>query len=73
VASPKTFQVEPVSEVPKMLKKLEITATCLVISLILFGCGGSGEDLSTGPNAPPTNTSGWNIPENEIISGGVPN
>ncbi|TDI85873.1 MAG: DUF3179 domain-containing protein [Caldithrix sp.] len=51
-----------------MLKKLEITTICLVICLLLFGCVGSGEDLSTGP----TNSGEWNIPENEIISGGVP-
>jgi len=55
-----------------MLKKLEITTICLVICLRLFGCGGSGEDLSTGPNAPPGSSGEWNIPENEIISGGVP-
>ena len=56
------------SKVAKMLKKLEITTICLVICLLLFGCVGSGEDLSTGP----TNSGEWNIPENEIISGGVP-
>ncbi|MCH7774030.1 MAG: PAS domain-containing protein [Bacteroidetes bacterium] len=46
-----------------MLKKLEITTICLVICLLLFGCVGSGEDLSTGP----TNSGEWNIPENKTF------
>lgn len=55
-----------------MLRKLVSTAICLLICLILFGCGGSGEDLSTGPNNSTRNFREWNIPETEIISGGVP-
>ncbi|MFQ5709727.1 MAG: DUF3179 domain-containing protein [bacterium] len=39
--------------------------------LILYGCGSSGNDLSTGPKDTSRNLSEWNIPEDEIISGGV--
>jgi hypothetical protein len=52
-----------------MLKKLVSIAICSA-GLIPCGCGGSAEDLSTSPNSS-RNITQWNIPENEIISGGV--
>jgi len=55
-----------------MLKKHVLTAICLVVWLILYGCGGSGEDFSSSPNDFSRNIREWNIPENEIISSGVP-
>ncbi len=54
-----------------MLKKHILTAICLVVWLILYGCGGSGEDFSSSPISS-RNITQWNIPENEIISSGLP-
>ncbi|MFQ5486586.1 MAG: DUF3179 domain-containing protein [Desulfobacterales bacterium] len=53
-----------------MLKKLATIAICSVVWSVLYGCGGSGEEPSTSPNSP-GNLTQWNIPEKEIISGGV--
>ncbi len=55
-----------------MSKKHVLTVIRLVVWLILYGCGGSGEDFSSSPNDLSRNIREWNIAENEIISGGVP-
>ena len=55
-----------------MPKTVVLTVTCLLSCLILFGCGGSEEDLPTSIASSSQNKNRWNISEREIISTGVP-
>lgn len=62
-----------------MLKRFLLSPLCLMVCMTLFACANSSNDFSSNPPAgirdpqPGTKNQGdWNIPANEIISGGVP-
>ncbi len=46
-------------------------AVLVVTCFFLVGCGGSGEDSPAGVGGSLDGVQAWNIPENELISGGV--